>query len=77
MVPSPKASELEPQAEPPVLRARQVEHIVIRPDQVVQRDLRPWNRASLTLVVVRFLVLSALIVAAGTVLLVLGLRQVL
>ena len=38
---------------------------MVRPEDVVQRDLRPWRRGSLTSLVLGYLWLSALVVVAG------------
>ena len=39
--------------------------IVVQPEDVVQRDLRPWRPGSLTSLVLGYLWLSALVVVAG------------
>ncbi len=44
--------------------------IVVRPEDVVQRDLRPWRRGTLTSLVLGYLWLSALVVIAGVIALV-------
>lgn len=43
----------------------EVEQIVVRPDQIEQRDPRPWLEASLLHVLIRWVAFSAIIVAAG------------
>jgi hypothetical protein len=44
---------------------RAVERIVVHPDQVSQRDRRPWRIWSLEREVSRYLVISAILVALG------------
>jgi hypothetical protein len=54
----------EPSDEPGV-PDRAVERIVVHPDQVTQRDRRPWRVWSLEREVSRYLVISAVLVAVG------------
>ncbi len=44
---------------------RDVERIEVRPDQVTQRDPRPWPNWNLEHELWRYIVLSAVIVAVG------------
>ena len=39
--------------------------VVVHPDQITQRDRRPWNQSSLETVVIRFVLVSTVIVAIG------------
>jgi len=39
--------------------------VVVHPDQITQRDHRPWNQSSLENVVIRFVLISTGIVAMG------------
>ncbi len=39
--------------------------VVVHPDQITQRDRRPWNQRSLEYVVIRFVLVSTGIVAGG------------
>ena len=39
--------------------------VVVHPDQITQRDRRPWNQSSLENVVIRFILVSTVIVAIG------------
>jgi len=47
--------------------------VVVHPDQITQRDRRPWNQSSLEHVVIRFVLVSTGIVALGTCLIALAL----
>jgi len=51
-----------------------VKKIVVHPDQITQRDRRPWSQSSLEDVIIRFVLVSAVIVAIGVGALTLALR---
>lgn len=50
-----------------------VKKIVVHPDQITQRDRRPWSQSSLEDVLIRFVLVSTIIVATGVGLLALAL----
>ena len=59
-----------PSRPPKKLRAKQtktppVKKIVVHPDQIIQRDRRPWSQSSLEDVLIRCVLVSAVIVAIG------------
>lgn len=54
----------EPKQERPHKKAP-ARRIVVRPEDVVQRDPRPWGGVSFTRLMAGFLALSALVVAVG------------
>ena len=67
-----------PLSRPPVKRVRRtktppVKRIVVHPDQITQRDRRPWSQSSLEDVIIRFVLVSTVIVAIATGLLALAL----
>jgi hypothetical protein len=53
------------------------QRIVVCPDQITQRDRRPWSQSSLEDVLIRFVLVSTVIVATGVGLLALGLGIIL
>jgi hypothetical protein len=59
---------------PPSPAGDPVKRITVHPDQVVQRDPRAWSQTSLEQVVIRFLLISCLVVALGAGSLALALR---
>ncbi len=60
-----------PQSRPPAklreprTKTPSVKRIVVHPDQITQRDRRPWSQSSLEDVIIRFVLVSTVIVAAG------------
>ncbi len=56
--PPTKPGPAQTKTEPPKL-------VVVHPDQITQRDRRPWNQSSLEIVVIRFVLVSTGIVAMG------------
>ena len=58
-------------------KAPPVKKIVVHPDQITQRDRRPWSQSSLEDVIIRFVLVSTLIVATGVGLLALALGVIL
>ena len=60
-----------PQSRPPAklreprTKTPPVKRIVVHPDQITQRDRRPWSQSSLEDVIIRFVLVSTVIVAAG------------
>lgn len=59
---------------PPAAKIDPVKRITVHPDQVMQRDSRAWSQTSLEQVVIRFLLISCLVVALGAGSLALALR---
>jgi len=67
-----------PLSRPPAKRGRRtktapIKRIVVHPDQITQRDRRPWSQSSLEDVIIRFVLVSTVIVAIATGLLALAL----
>jgi hypothetical protein len=56
---------------------RSIQRIVVRPDEVIQPDNRPWRQTTFIQWVAGFLAISALVVFLGLAALVIGLRRAL
>lgn len=69
----PPATLSSEQAETPPAKKK----IVVHPDQITQRDYRPWSQSSLEDVLFRFVLVSTIIVATGVGLLALALGVIL